>query len=782
MFRNGLRPPSSTVCSPEHSISPLRHTPNDGRVGLGDGGHDLIEDHPPTDVARIVLVVLVAGDSAITSTILVGAESPEPVRRALVTDVPARSLGNVLVVWQVVATGQERQHQCVTPGPDPVCASAPSGSLFQLPALRDGVTDTGRTMEGMAQEDIQPSPADELAVPYWLTATAQAASASLHRMLRRLPGLLRQAWLLAWRVSPVNTLAVVGLSLGSGIASGIGLVNVVGVLDGLLREGPTPERIHAAVPSLLAMLTAGTARTLLSSAATAVQGRLSPQVSQAAEMRLLELTTRVDLATFDDADWRDMMHRARDRGIDAAQRLVDEAIELGTSVVSLGAAATVLAVLHPLLLPLLVLAVVPNFWAAVRSARLGYQQQLRLVAVYRRKWMLSDLLAERTEAAELRAFTLQRYLLREVRRLLDVVTREQVRVSAAQVRTNLVGHAFGVVATGGAYAALVALLLTGRMQIAVGGAAAYAISTGINALTQVAFAVNHLYEQGLYFGDYESFCALARARAEPVTGDPVPETFQTLTLNEVSFTYPGGASPAVRDVSLTIHCGQAIALVGENGSGKSTLAKLLAGLYRPDAGTIAWDGLDVATLPPDRLRDRVAVVMQEPTKWPLSAGANISAGRHDRDASQDDIEAAARQGDAHEFITELPRGYATLLSRHFTDGADLSGGQWQRLAIARAFFRDAPLLICDEPTANLDARAEHAVYQRLRELAAGRTVVLITHRMASVREADRIYVLDHGAIVEEGTHAELIKEGGVYATLFSLQASAYHPAHTDPGN
>lgn len=624
------------------------------------------------------------------------------------------------------------------------------------------------------------SPDDELAIPYWLTATAQAASASFAHMLRRLPGLLRQAWRLAWQTSPVNTIGVVGFGLGAGAASGVGLVNVVGVLDGVLGAGPTPERLRAAAPSLAVMVIAGAVRTVLSSAATAAQGRLSPQVSQAAEMRLLYLTTRVDLATFDDADWRDSMQRARSRGVDAAQRIVDHGIELGTALVSLAAAASVLAVLHPVLLPLLVLAVLPNFWAAVRSARLGYRQQLRLITVFRRKWMLSDLLAQRDEAAELRAFTLQGYLLGEVGRLLGVSTREYMRVSAAQVRTNLLGHALGSVATGAAYAALIALLLAGRMEMAVGGAAAYAISTGINALTQVAFAINHLYEQGLYFGDYESFCALARARSEPAAGPPAPARFESITLTGVTFSYPGADRPAVRGVDLTIRCGQTIALVGENGSGKSTLAKLLAALYRPDSGTITWDGVDLGGYPPDSVRERVAVVMQEPAKWPLSAAANITAGRHDRMVTPAQIEAAARQGDAHEFISELPRGYATLLSRHFTDGADLSGGQWQRLAIARAFFRDAPLLICDEPTANLDARAEHAVYRRLRDLAAGRTVVLITHRMASVRDADRIYVLDHGAVVEEGTHEELMALGGGYATLFSLQASAYQPTDVSP--
>jgi ATP-binding cassette, subfamily B, bacterial len=439
----------------------------------------------------------------------------------------------------------------------------------------------------------------------------------------------------------------------------------------------------------------------------------------------------------------------------------------------------VLAVLHPVLLPLLVLAVLPTGWAAVRSARLGYRQQLRLVAVWRRKWMLSDLLADREPAPEVRAFTVRRYLLTEVKRLLDVATGEYMRVSTRQVRTNLVGAALGGVATGVTYTVLVVLLVTGRMDLAVGGAAAYAISTGIGRLTQVAFSINHLYEQGLYFSDYEGFCALATERAESAPPERAPLGPSVIELRDVTFAYPGAETPAVRDITPTLRRGETIALVGENGSGKSTLARLLAGLYHPDRGSVAWDGVDLATVDPVSVRDQVAVVMQEPTRWPLSARDNITIGRYERPAEQPQVEVAARQGDAHDFIVELPRRYDTLLSRHFTDGADLSGGQWQRLAVSRAFYRDAALLICDEPTANLDARAEHDVDQRLRELAAGRTVVLITHRLASVRDADRIYVLDHGAISEEGSHPELMALAGTYATLFTLQASAYQQPDPD---
>ncbi|KHD77744.1 ABC transporter ATP-binding protein [Actinoplanes utahensis] len=616
----------------------------------------------------------------------------------------------------------------------------------------------------------------ELELPYWLTSTEEAANTTFLQMVRRLPRLLREAWLLGWRASPRTTTAVLVLQVAAGVAAAVGLISVVGVLDGLLLAGPTPERVRAAVPSLALLIVALAARGLLASAATAAHGRLSPMVYEAAEMRLLDLTTRVDLATFDDPGWRDAMERARDRGINAAQQVVDHGIEVLTHLVGLAAAAGVLAVLHPALLPMLVLAVVPTAWAAVRSARLGYRSKLRLIAVWRRQRMLAYLLAAREPAAELRAFTVRRFLLTEVGRLLRISTLEEIRVIGRVVRTNLAGQALSGLATGLAYAMLFWLLWSGRMELAVAGAAAYAINIGIGKLSELAFTANRVYEQGLYFSDFQGFCELSLARAEAEPGLRAPERFTEIRLDRVTFSYPDAERAAVKDVSVTLRRGQIIALVGENGSGKSTLAAVLAGLYRPQRGTVTWDGVDVTRFDPESVRERVAVVMQEPTRWPLSARLNIAIGRHDRPATLARVRESAMAGDAHEFVMELPREYETLLSRHFTDGADLSGGQWQRLAVSRAFHRDAPLLICDEPTANLDARAEHEVYRRLRGLAAGRTVVLITHRMASVREADRIYVLDHGSVVEEGDHQELMAAAGLYAQLFTLQASAYQSA------
>jgi ATP-binding cassette, subfamily B, bacterial len=278
----------------------------------------------------------------------------------------------------------------------------------------------------------------------------------------------------------------------------------------------------------------------------------------------------------------------------------------------------------------------------------------------------------------------------------------------------------------------------------------------------------------LYLSDYDDYLKQAAARARRVTGRPAPSGFDRIEVRGVTFAYPGKDEPALAGVDLTIERGEVIALVGENGSGKTTLAKLLAGLYDPQAGSIRWDGLDLADVDADSIADQVAVVLQEPTRWPMTARANITIGRHDRDDPDGTaLDAAARNAGADEVIGSLPAGYDTFLSRLVKDGADLSGGQWQRMAVARGFYRDAPLLICDEPTANLDAKAEHAVYESIRQLARGRTIVLITHRLASTRTADRIYVLDRGRVVEQGSHAQLLAAGGSYAELYSLQAAAY---------
>jgi ATP-binding cassette subfamily B protein/ATP-binding cassette subfamily C protein len=406
----------------------------------------------------------------------------------------------------------------------------------------------------------------------------------------------------------------------------------------------------------------------------------------------------------------------------------------------------------------------------VRSARINYLTRFALIDSYRRKYILANLIAERHTAAELRSFTMRAFLIGRVARLSAYTRSAELRAARQQTLTKVIGSALGGVATAGVYTVLGVLLATGILALSVAGTAVLALRSAASSLQQLMYNVNQCYEDGLYFSDYMSFCADAQARIPRAGPAGAPPEFERIVASDVTFSYPGAEEPALRDVTIEIGRGEVVALVGENGSGKTTLAKILAGLYRPQSGAVRWDGTDIADVDGEPLRERIAVIAQDHGNWPLSVRDNITMGRTLDDAL---LASAAAASGADTVIAELTRGYDTLLARQFKDGAELSGGQWQRIAAARGFYRTAPLLIMDEPTAALDARAEYALFTSLRTLARDRTVLVITHRLASVRHADRIYVLAHGRVIEQGTHAELTALSGQYAELYTLQASQY---------
>ncbi|MER8231845.1 ABC transporter ATP-binding protein, partial [Streptomyces sp. NPDC094049] len=277
---------------------------------------------------------------------------------------------------------------------------------------------------------------------------------------------------------------------------------------------------------------------------------------------------------------------------------------------------------------------------------------------------------------------------------------------------------------------------------------------------------------GLYLGDWASFVGAGEQQARRDFSQAVPAEPDVIRAKDVTYHYPGHLTPALAGVSVTVRRGETLAIVGANGSGKSTLAKLLAGLYQPTEGAVEWGGVDLADVDPETVWARLAMLPQDIARWPVSGRENITLGQGDGDDQA--VRTAAKLAGADEVIDQLADGLDTSLAPSQWGGRDLSGGQWQRLAAARAFFRkDAPVLICDEPTSALDPRAEEAMYERIRALGAGRTVVLITHRLGSTRGADRIVVLDKGRLIEEGTHESLISLGGEYAAMWRTQAGTY---------
>jgi ATP-binding cassette, subfamily B, bacterial len=638
----------------------------------------------------------------------------------------------------------------------------------------------------------------KLAEHKWYAKAAELSETGVVTMALRLPVLIAAVMRLGWQASRRDLAVTVVFNVVSGVFTAFGLLATTGVLSALFAAGPTPARVGSAAPALLLVGAAVTVRAGCAVIAQWAQSRLRPQVEQIVERRLYELTTAIDLAAFDDPEFQDDLHRARLRGVDSAPSMVDNTVDLFTASVQVVAAAGALGILHPVLLPLLLLTALPEGWAAVRAARLGYLTQLDLVEVHRRSWIMTELMTERRHAAEVRSFTIRAFLLRHYARLAEHIRVRMLRLARRQTLTTVYGDVLKGAATVMMYAALGLLLWKGIMPLAVAGTAVLAIRTGQNSLINLVHALNRCYEDGLYFGDYVSYCRCVEQRihrdhagraaltaAEAAGQVESLRRFRQITAEQVTFAYPGSDTPAVREVSVRLGRGEIVALVGENGSGKTTLAKILAGLYTPQGGQVRWDDVPVADLDPQIVRRAIAVVAQDHTHWPMNAADNIAMGDDPADAGvRKAVEHAASTSGADRVIATLPYGLDTLLDKRFDGGQELSGGQWQRLAAARGFYRDAPLLVCDEPTAALDARAEHHLFEQIRDhaRASDRTVLLITHRLASVRHADRIYVLDGGQVTEHGDHQKLMDLGGLYAELYTLQASAYQPDNGGSGN
>ncbi|MFC7842141.1 ABC transporter ATP-binding protein [Streptomyces sp. NPDC057382] len=598
-------------------------------------------------------------------------------------------------------------------------------------------------------------------------------------MVRRLPSLLVSSLGLARQADPGAARTVLAAEAGRGVAQAVSLLAVNSVLARLMGGGSLEERLHGAVPALVTVAAAMLVAALLRAASTYATGRLEPKVERVATERYLERAAAVELSAIEDHAFHKLLDTAQ-YGAASARRMISYGTRVINAMISLTAAAGVLTVLHPALLPLLITMTLPSAWSALTLARRRYESFHAWVQHARAGRLLGALLIEPEAAPEIRVHGVGGFLLRHFRAMSETAEAEQARLARLAARTGLIAAAWTGVATVATYATLGGLLLAGAMALSVAGTAVIAIRTGSQSLDTLVVEVNALHEEALFVGDLHRLYAEAAQRAIPEGGRALPEEPREIRFENVTFRYPGdSARPALDDVSLTLPLGRIVALVGENGSGKTTLVKLLAGLYTPDRGRILWDDVDAATADRHRLAERIAMVAQDFKRWPFTARVNIALGRTSAPVSEERLAASIAEAGAEPVVADLPRGLDTLLARNFSGGHELSGGQWQRLGIARAAYRRGRILIVDEPTAALDARAELEVFERIRALAdSGQTVVLITHRLASVRHADLVHVLDQGRLVESGTPDELLATGGLYAELYALQAEQFSPSAT----
>ncbi|MFJ3301632.1 ABC transporter ATP-binding protein [Streptomyces sp. NPDC086549] len=593
-------------------------------------------------------------------------------------------------------------------------------------------------------------------------------------MVTRLPGMLASSFQLARQADERAARTVLAAEAGRGVAQAVSLLAVNSVLGRLIGGGPIEERLRGAAPALVAMAAVMLVSALLRAASTYATGRLEPKVERVATELYLERAAAVELAAIEDHAFHKLLDTAQ-YGAGSARRMIMYGTRVVNAVISLAAAAGVLTVLHPALLPLLVTMTLPSAWGALTNARRRYESFHTWVQHARAGHLISALLTEPEAAPEIRVHGVGPFLLRHFRAMSETAEAEQARLARLAARTGLIAGAWTGLATVATYATLGALLLSGAMALSVAGTAVIAIRTGSASLDTLVLEINQLHEEALFVGDLQRLYVEAAERAIPVGGEPLPEDPREIRFENVSFTYPGDATrPALEDVTLTLPLGRIVALVGENGSGKTTLVKLLAGLYKPDRGRIMWDGVDAVSADRHQLAERIAMVAQDFKRWPFTAKVNVAVGRSSAPLTEERLASSVAEAGAEEVVADLPRGLDTLLARNFSGGHELSGGQWQRLGIARAAYRRGRILIVDEPTAALDARAELEVFEKIRALAgSGQTVVLITHRLASVRHADLVHVLEQGRLVESGTPDELLATGGVYAELYGLQAEQF---------
>src|SRR4029453_8753700 len=589
------------------------------------------------------------------------------------------------------------------------------------------VTDGDVTTGGVTWSDIYESP-------------------QVERSLRRLPRLCREAIQLVWAAGRHELQVVLAIKAVSGAGLAVVLLLGKGVLDGVIAAGRSGAGAESVLPTLLLLTLVLAGLGFLSALGREHREILAELASRHAQSQIIDVACAVELEAYDTPAFHDRLVRAAGGGQFRPWQVVEGLTGLAGALIGIGGITLALPPIQPWLVPLVLSAAVPLLIAVARGGDMMFGFRHRMTQAERRRNYLYMLLSGKDAAKELRAFGLGGFLRERFDRLYDEHMVELRKVARRRLRVSLLGNLATTVVLAGIVAGLLVLALDGRIDLADAGTAAGAVFVLGERLMNAVFSAGMLYESSLFIEDFTSFVAKTPELEARRSRHPAPQGVRRLQVEAVSFPYPSASPPALTDVSMEIGAGEIVALVGENGSGKTTLAKLLCRLYLPHGGRVLLAGGAPAPPPPPGRRPRAAVIFQDFPHYSLPASENIGMGRHQRIDDAEAIRGAALQAGADDFLAKLPDGYETVLGPAFQGGKEWSVGQWQRVALARAFFRDAPFIILDEPTAALDARAEHELFDSIRTLCRGRSVLLISHRFSSVRSADRIYVLDGGQV------------------------------------
>jgi ATP-binding cassette subfamily B protein len=588
--------------------------------------------------------------------------------------------------------------------------------------------------------------------------------------LRNVPPILK----IVWQSGPgVVAFGIIARIVAALLPVGIGYIPklIIDILDELIKNhGPVPQRLWWLVGAEFGLAVASSLVTRMIDYSDAL---LANKYTRHVSIQVMKHASELDLTAYEDPIFYDRLERAR---VQATDRLVMiqsiGRLEL-QFITAIGWSVAVM-LYSPWLMLLLIAAVLPAFIGETHFAFLGYAKNFRQTPIKRQLDYLRQAGATKEAAKELKLFNLSRFFTDRFAKLSDIVYEQDVDLARKRLR---IGSILSIISTGGyygAYAYVIWRTLLGKWGIGTFYFLTAAILNASSNIQQVLSTLSGIADQALFLTDLLAFFEMKPTIQSKPNAIPAPRPIrQGFEFRNVSFVYPGTERLVLDHLNFRLSPGERVALIGENGQGKTTIVKLITRLYDPTEGEILLDGVDLREYDLEDLYRETGVIFQDFMRYEMTARENIAVGKIEELEDLRSLQTAAKKSLADEVIARLSRHYDQMLGRRFEGGVDLSGGEWQKIALARAYLRNAQLLILDEPTAALDARSEYEVFQRFAELTTGKMALFISHRFSTVRMADRIVVLESGKIAEEGTHELLTRMGGRYAEMFELQAASY---------